>query len=278
MDIFDRGLLLQKRARIRSEHNFLRSHIEASLHERLNDISRNFENGLIISAQDFGKPILNQKIQNQDYVRYQDPTIDPAIGPQLLADRKSDIVISVFDLHTMNDVPGALMQIRHSLRDDGLFLGAFPGGQTLFELRHAMMNAEMALYGGVSPRIMPFMDKQDAGALLQRAQFALPVIDSENIIVSYSDPMKLLYDLRYMGESNIINQRPRKPVTKQFFQKVCDEYQSLYGQDGKVAATFEILYMTAWAPHESQQKPLKPGSGQIHLSDALDILSTRTNC
>jgi len=199
-------------------------------------------------------------------------------GPRVAADAEAlpfadgcfDAVLSNMDLHGVNDLPGTLVQIRRMLKPDGLFLAVLPGGATLHELRRALAEAEEAVEGGVSPRVAPFADVRDAGNLLQRAGFALPVADSETLTVSYADPLRLMADLRGKGESNAVAARRRQPLRRGTLLAAAARYRDLFaGADGRVPATFELVTLTAWAPHPSQQKPLAPGSGTVSLGDAL---------
>jgi SAM-dependent methyltransferase len=187
-----------------------------------------------------------------------------------LKDSSLDLIASALSLHVVNDLPGALVQIRRALRPDGLFIGALLGGDTLIELRHAFAIAESEILGGVSPRVFPTASLQDTGGLLQRAGFALPVSDSEKVTVTYASPLALMNDLRSMGASNSLLQRSRRPLRRDVLARAAGVYSDLYGGGGKVAATFEVLYLSGWAPHASQQKPLKPGSAAMRLSDALN--------
>jgi NADH dehydrogenase [ubiquinone] 1 alpha subcomplex assembly factor 5 len=187
-----------------------------------------------------------------------------------LADGSLDLITSVLSLHLVNDLPGALIQIRRALRPDGLFLGALLGGDTLIELRQAFMLAEAETAGGVSPRVFPTADIRDMGGLLQRAGFALPVADAERLTVTYPDALALIRELKAMGAANPLAARSRKPMRRGAFARALDIYAERFtGADGKARATFEILYLCGWAPHESQQKPLKPGSAAARLADAL---------
>ncbi|EKV32907.1 SAM-dependent methyltransferase, BioC [Caenispirillum salinarum AK4] len=182
-----------------------------------------------------------------------------------------DAVLSNLSLHWVNDLPGALLQIRHALKPDGLFLAGVLGGETLHELRHCLTQAEVEVEGGLSPRVSPFADGPDLGSLLQRAGFALPVVDSEIITVRYENPLKLLSDLRGMGESNAIAERRKGFMRRATLMRAMQMYMDEFGgDDGRVPATFHIIWMHAWAPHESQQKPLRPGSASARLADALN--------
>lgn len=164
-----------------------------------------------------------------------------------------DLYASALTLHAANDLPGALAQIRRSLRPDGLFVAALLGGQTLHELRAALSEAEIEVDGGLSPRVAPFVDVRDAGGLLQRAGFALPVADVDTIKVRYEHPLKLLADLRGMGETNVLSERRRTFLKRRLLLRACEIYLDKYrGADGRVAATFDVLYLTGWAPHENR--------------------------
>jgi SAM-dependent methyltransferase len=187
-----------------------------------------------------------------------------------LAPERFDLAVSALSLQNLNDLPGALVQLRRVLKPDGLFLGCLLGGQTLQELRTALAVAETEIYGGVSPRIAPFADVRDMGGLLQRAGFAMPVADSEPITVRYKDMFGLMRDLRAMGATNVLMARLRKPSTKALFRRAAKVYAERFADpDGRVRATFEMIFLSGWAPHESQQKPLKPGSPKMRLADAL---------
>lgn len=193
-------------------------------------------------------------------------------GPETIpfAPASLDLAVSLLSLHEANDIPGVMVQIRRALRPDGLFLGAMAGGATLGELRESLLAAEAELQGGVSPRIMPFADVRDVGALLQRAGFALPVADVETVTVRYADMFGLMRDLRAMGATNTLLARSRKPLTRGFFRRAAEIYADRFcDADGRIRATFSIVWMSGWAPDPSQQKPLKPGSARISLADAL---------
>jgi SAM-dependent methyltransferase len=201
-------------------------------------------------------------------------------GPRLVVDEERlpfapeslDLIVSTLALHWTNDLVGALIQIRRALRPDGLFIGAFLGGASLTELRQCLLEAESALTGGAALRVSPFADGYDGAGLLQRAGFALPVSDVDRVTVRYGNPLRLLADLRAMGETNVLLDRSRKPLTRSVLMRAMALYQERYaGADGKVPASFEIITVTGWAPHESQQKPLKPGSARMRLADALGV-------
>ena len=182
-----------------------------------------------------------------------------------------DLASSLLSLQAMNDIPGMLIQIRRALRPDGLFLGAFAGAGTLFELRESLLAAETELYGGASPRVIPFTDVRDAGALLQRADLALPVADVETVTVRYADMFALMADLRAMGETSALTDRSRRPGTRRLFARAAEIYAERFSDaDGRIRASFSMVWMSGWAPDASQQKPLKPGSAKVSLKTILE--------
>lgn len=186
------------------------------------------------------------------------------------ADESLDLVVSTLALHWVNDLPGALIQIRRALRPDGLFLGAMLGGATLTELRQVLTEAEAEITGGAGLRVSPFADTFDAAGLLQRAGFALPVADIDRVRVRYSHPLKLIADVRAMGEANALTDRARRPLSRAVLARACELYAARFAEpDGRVVATFDIITLTGWAPHPDQQKPLRPGSAKMRLADAL---------
>jgi SAM-dependent methyltransferase len=187
-----------------------------------------------------------------------------------------DLVVSGLSLQWTNDLPGALVQIRGALAPDGLFLAALAGGQSLTELRTALTSAEAELTGGASPRVAPFADVRDLGGLLQRTGFALPVTDSEPIIVRYASMFALMRDLRGMGATNALTERSRVPLRRGVLLRAAEIYAERFTDaDGRVRATFDIVWLSGWAPHESQQKPLAPGSARMRLADALNVSERR---
>jgi len=185
-------------------------------------------------------------------------------------DASLDLVTSALSLQFVNDLPGTLVQIRRALKPDGLFLAALIGGDTLTELRQAFATAEAEIENGVSPRVAPFADVRDLGALLQRAGFALPVTDVERLTVRYASPLALMHDLRRMGATNVLVERSRRPLKRAVLARMMESYGARFADaDGRIRATFEIMWLSGWAPHESQQQPLKPGSATRRLADAL---------
>lgn len=269
--LFDRKLLLarRKRALKLGAETFLLERVAEELVERLGAVKRNFE-----LALDLGTPgdTLAHLLKSSGQVAEVAANDLLANDPEalLLADAKYDLVVSALALQWINDLPGALVQIRRALKPDGLLLAALIGGETLHELRESFAAAEAEITGGASPRVSPFAEVRSLGSLLQRAGYALPVIDSDRHTVRYETPFKLFQDLRRMGATNALNERSRKPLTKKIIARAAEIYTERFRDpDGKLRATFDILWVAGWAPHESQQKPLKPGSAKMRLADAL---------
>ena len=201
-------------------------------------------------------------------------------GPRLVVDEellpfapaRFDLALSCLSLHWVNDLPGTLAQIGSALKPDGLLLAALFGGTTLRELREALLRAELELDGGAGPRVSPFVDLRDAGALLQRAGFALPIVDLETIVVTYGHPLKLMQELRRMGEANALLDRQRRPLRRSTLVRACEIYQDLFADAaGRVPATFQILMLSGWRPGSDQPQPLRRGSGQTNLARALGV-------
>jgi SAM-dependent methyltransferase len=187
-----------------------------------------------------------------------------------LAEGRFDLAVSALALQGANDLPGALVQIRRALVADGLFLGAIVGGQTLHELRSVLTEAEAEITGGASPRVAPFADVRDMGGLLQRAGFALPVADAEALTVRYDNLFALMADLRAMGATSTLMARDRRPARRAMFLRAAELYAARFADaDGRIRATFEIVSLAGWAPHERQQKPARRGSGTVSLAEAL---------
>lgn len=283
INIFDRKTLRQKRARAEAnfhDHDFLLQWAHDHLIDRLDDVNRDFDTALQIGTR-LNKEALaaHPKINNLfslDCIPHQtDIQAEEDFLP--LKEQSLDLIFSIFNLHSVNDLPGALIQARRALKPDGLFLAAILGGETLYELRESLTQTELSFKNGLSPRVHPFADKQQMGALLQRAGFALPVIDSDIVTVSYDNMFKLLADIRGMGEGNIIAQRNRTYPGKNFFLEAARHYaENFSDQEGRITASFEVIFLIGWAPHESQQKPLQPGSAQTRLADALNTDEQKT--
>ena len=229
--------------------------------ERLSAVTRRFERGLWI-GQALPEPI-------RPYAR-EWYCADFGADEVLQAQAPFDLAVSLFSLQWINDLPGALIQINRLLRPDGLFLAALMGGATLSELREAFAQGEIQTRGGVSPRVAPFADVRDLGALLQRAGFALPVADVERQTVRYGDFTALVRDLRTHGFTNMLSERSKRPLRRDTLAALLAHYAGHHADaDGKLRARFETVYLTGWSPHESQQQPLKPGSAKARLAEAL---------
>ena len=272
--VFDREQVKRNRERAATDfqnYSFLFDWAGAQIAERLQDIKRDFPLAVEIGGRGSlknAKPDSVQKLLSLDCFGDPDILADGEFLP--LAPQSLDLVLSNLDLHSVNDLPGALVQIRRSLKPDGLFLAAMLGGETLYELRECMSAAEIKTTGGMSPRVAPFADKPQMGDLLQRAGFTLPVVDSEIVRVSYDNVFKLFTDLRGMGEGNALAGRHKSNPGKALFMETARLYQEKFaGKDGRITASFEIIFLIGWAPHESQQKPLRPGSAKTRLADAL---------
>jgi SAM-dependent methyltransferase len=269
--IFDRNLLRARRRRAAAlgPATFLIDRVAEDFSDRLATVLRRFE-----LAVDLGTPT--------DAVRRAlaaSGKVDRIIATDVIVadeealpfrDGSLDLVVSALALQFVNDLPGALIQIRRALKPDGLLLAALVGGDTLTELRDAFAAAEAEIEGGVSPRVAPFADLRDLGALLQRAGFALPVTDVDRLTVRYASPFALMHDLRRMGATNALVERRRRPLKRATLARMAEIYCERFADaDERIRATFEIVWLSGWAPHESQQQPLRPGSAQHRLADAL---------
>ncbi|HWM49647.1 MAG TPA: methyltransferase domain-containing protein [Xanthobacteraceae bacterium] len=278
--IFDRPLLRAhaRRARALTPATFLIDRVADDLADRLGAVLRQFP-----LALDLGTPTaaVRSRIGRNEAVGRviragvqgggadaDDVVADEEALP--FRDASLDLVVSALALQAVNDLPGTLVQIRRVLKPDGLFLAAMLGGDTLTELRESFFVAEATTEGGVSPRVAPFVAVREAGALLQRAGFALPVVDVDRITVRYASAVDLMYDLRRMGATNPLAERRRVPLRRETFLRTTQVYAERFADaDGRVRATFDIVWLSGWAPHESQQTPLAPGSAKTRLADAL---------
>lgn len=278
MIIFDhiqRARNLQRATKNFQDHDFLITHAWDQVVDRVMDIRRTFNAPLIIGTR--GHTAVIQQLTSARKIA--GPCTFADVQSEIIAAEPAshDLVLSTFDLHTINDLPGFLIQIRQILKPDGVFVAAMPGGETLYELRNALTAAELELRGGVSPRIFPFADKQQMGALMQRANFALPVVDSDIVRVEYSSLNRLLHDLRGMGEGNAIAARDRRPAPKKLFNAADHFYRENFtGTDGRLLASFEMIYLIGWGPSANQPQPLKPGTAKIRLADALETTEVGT--
>ena len=276
--IFDRLLRRRRRARAAAlpPANFLLDRVASEFADRLGVVLRRFELGV-----DLGTPgeAVRASLRRLDAVRTIVGADVIARGrPFVVADEEAlpfrdaslDLVVSGLALHFANDLPGVLAQIRRALKPDGLLLAALLGGDTLTELRQAFAEAESEIEGGASPHVAPFAELRQVGALLQRAGFALPVTDVERVTVRYNSAFDLMQDLRRMGATNPLVARRRVPLRRATFMRMADIYARRFADaDGRIRATFEILWLSGWAPHPDQQQPLKPGSAKARLADAL---------
>jgi SAM-dependent methyltransferase len=267
--LFDRALLRarQNRARRGDPATFLLDRVAEDMDERLRAVLRDFS-----SAADIWTP--DAALRNPSPDRFKSVTrisIDDAESETLpLRPQSLDLAVSALAFQFVNDLPGVLAQIRRALKPDGLLLAAMIGGDTLTELRQSFAAAEAECEGGVSPRVAPFADLRDVGALLQRAGFALPVTDVDRIVVRYDSAFALMQDLRSMGATNILFERRRTPTRRATMLRMAQIYGERFADpDGRIRATFDVIWLSGWAPHESQQQPLKPGSAKASLEAAV---------
>ncbi|TIR27327.1 MAG: methyltransferase domain-containing protein [Mesorhizobium sp.] len=260
--------------------DFLMRRAAEELAERLGAVERKFDRAAVLFCQTpAAVDVLATSGKVTDIIRVEADAMFLGDAAGLVAPLETvpfepeslDLAVSLLSLQAMNDIPGMLVQIRRALKPDGLFLGAFAGAGTLSELRESLLAAETELYGGASPRVIPFTDVRDAGALLQRAGLALPVADVETVTVRYDSLFGLMADLRAMGETSALIDRSRRPGTRRLFARVAEIYTERFSDaDGRVRASFPIVWMSGWAPDASQQKPLKPGSAKISLKTILE--------
>lgn len=288
--IFERAAVRRHRERAAlfpAETRFLHRAVQERLIDRLNDVRHRFARVLDLGVGDGGLvALLAETGQTPEIVSF-----DPAwrfarqhpagvVGEaEALPFRAAsfDLVVSALGLHWTNDLPGALLQLRHILKPDGLLLATLYGGRTLWELQEVLMQAELEVAGGAAPRVSPFADVPDCGALLQRAGLALPVVDSETLTVTYPHLFALMQDLRAMGETNAQAARQRGGTRRALFLRAAELYRERFGDaDGRIPATFQLINLTGWAPAASQQQPLKRGSAAARLADALGTEEHKT--
>jgi SAM-dependent methyltransferase len=267
--LFDRLLLRSRLARAQrlGPATFLLDRVTDDMAERLAAVLRDFKSVAEIGTSGVrnGRPLVARADQ---YVRIDLPERESEALP--LQAQSFDLALSVLAFQFVNDLPGVLAQIRRALRPDGLLMAAMIGGDTLTELRQSFATAEAELEGGVSPRVAPFADLRDIGALLQRAGLALPVTDVDRIVVRYDSALNLMLDLRRMGATNILVERRRTPTRRATMLRMAEVYQERFADsDGRIRATFDIIWLSGWAPHDSQPKPLKPGSAKMGLEQAV---------
>jgi SAM-dependent methyltransferase len=285
--IFDRGLINRRldrawaHARGQAQADFLLVRAADDLRDRLSLVKRRFA-----LAADFGSPgphgaaALAATGQADCIIRVGPTEASLGTGGFLAAvgdlerlpaaDGQLDLAVSLLALQTVNDLPGALVQMRRALKGDGLLMAAIVGGETLTELRQSLTIAESEILGGASPRVAPFVDVRALGGLAQRAGLALPVVDLDRVVVRYPDLFALLADLRAMGAASALQARSRKPLRREVLLRAAAVYAERFADpDGRLRATFDLVWLAAWAPHESQPKPLEPGSAKVRLADAL---------
>ena len=284
--IFERRALRQHRERASGrDDNPLVAEIALRLADRLLDVKRDFPLMLDIGFHGGECARAVQATNRIKQLILCDPSSHTlqstavAQGHKVVADeeflpfaaKKFDLITSSLALHWTNDLPGALAQLQRSLKPDGLFLAAMFAGETLYELREVLIEAELAERGGASPRVSPMIDIGEAGSLLQRAGFALPVVDTDTLTLTYPNALALMADLRAMGETNAMRARRRHFTARTVLYKATELYHARHGQpDGRVRATFQVAYLTGWSPDQSQQQPIRPGSAVSRLADALD--------
>jgi SAM-dependent methyltransferase len=261
--LFDHQTLAKRRNRTDGTAWFIHDHAIDTIHERLSEVNRQFTKVAIVGsrAKEWSDAFGFSATCVMDH-----DTLD-------LEESSFDLIIHAMGLHWSNDPIGQLVQMQRALKPDGLMIAAFFGGQTLAELRIAFAQAEVSVMGGISPRVAPMGEIRDLGGLLQRAGLALPVADTLSLPVSYESPIRLMHDLRAMGETNIISARLKSFMPKRLLAEVIDQYHNNFADtDTRIKATFELVFLTGWAPSASQQKALAPGSAQVRLADALGTL------
>ncbi len=270
--LFDRNLFAARRRRAAQDgaERFLLARAREDLFERLATIARDFPRAVILETDD--AEVLRDALIASGKSRQ--AAILPITGTAETIEGGTpaahDLAISLLSMQWLNDLPGVLAQTRRLLKPDGLLLAAMIGGDTLSELRDVLASAESEVEGGISPRVSPFVEVRTLGSLLQRAGFALPVTDSDRLTVRYDDMFALMHDLRRMGATNALIERSRKPLRRATLYRAAQLYRERYADpDGRIRATFEMLWLSGWTPHESQQQPLKPGSARTRLADAL---------
>lgn len=288
--LFDRRLHRQNRDRAAAhyaDYAFLKERESSHLIERLEDVSRQFDRALDLGAHDgtlaqllARHPQIGAVEAGEASPVFRDTAAKRGLDVRAIDEEEVDVeraaydlVTSVLSLHWVNDLPGALIQIRHALKPDGLFLGCLFGAGTLSELRTAFLEAESEITGGAAPRVSPLPGLQDMAGLMQRAGFALPVVDVEHVTVRYDDPFALMRDLKGMGEQAafaISEKSPRRPLSRRILARMAEIYAERFADpDGRLRATFNVVWLSGWAPDESQPKPLRPGSARHSMADAV---------
>jgi hypothetical protein len=275
--IFDRDLIARHLARRPPDHDdFVTELVLRDLEHRLGTVTRRFDRALIMAPEGAGLPAAGRSADAIFAFERVSTVLGSAAAPLVpvepltLPARNYDLIVSIFDLQIVDDVVGFLARARAHLKGDGLFLAAAVGGDSLNELREAFLFADAELSGGAFARVAPFIPLSEGGALLQRAGLALPVADVETHTVRYASPLSVMRELKGLGASNPLFDHPGKPATRALIRQASQAYERLASDsDGRVRATLEIIWLSGWAPHESQQKPLKPGSAEISLTKIL---------
>jgi SAM-dependent methyltransferase len=267
--IFDTALIARHLARRQNTGDFVHDLVLADLQDRLATLIREFPKALIIGPDRGKLPKFGQTASTQcTFERFEAFAGDSEVPD--MEGNDFNLIVSLLPLQAVNDVPGYLAQLRRKLAPDGLLLIAALGGETLTELREAFLAADALVFGGASARVAPMIQVRDAGALLQRAGLALPVADVETHVVRYSSPFALMSELKILGAANPLVDRPQRLATPALLAAAANAYLVRDGDpDGRVRATLEIIWLSGWAPHESQQQPLKPGSAKVRLGDVL---------
>jgi SAM-dependent methyltransferase len=285
-DLFDRPLFATRRLRAlrqaKAGADFLVRVVAEDLQDRLLLVNRRFRTavdlgghtgliGAAIRASGKAETVLRADLFTADPgLPPPDLICDDAVLP--FRDASLDLIVSALSLQFVNDLPGSLVQVRRALAPDGLFLATLPGAGTLTELRDSLTRAELEISGGAAARVLPFADTRDLGSLLQRAGFALPVTDADTFTVRYDTMFALLADLRAMGATNVLKDRSRTPLPRRVLMRAAEIYAESHADpDGRIRATFSLVSLSGWAPHDSQQKPLRPGSAKTRLADALGV-------
>lgn len=287
--LFDRALLRARRDRAASEflhYDFLHGRVADDLLDRVESVSRDFGTCLVLGG---GGAVGRALKERPDAAKKIGTLIEADLSPAMaglsahaslaldeerlpVAEASVDLVLCCLSLHWTNDLVGALIQLNYALKPDGFLAGTILGGSTLTELRQALAEAETALGREPNRRVSPFADAIDMAGLLSRAGYAMPVSDVDRVTARYGNSFVLMRDLRQMGETSVLADRPRTPGTKALFVKTAEAYAHAFAHsDGKVPATFELIHFAGWAPHPDQPRPKRPGSAQARLADALGV-------
>lgn len=273
-EIFDARLLALRRARAtQRKDSFLMERVLSDAVDRLLDVNRHFHKVLILGPETTEQALIAQLPKQKISKIISCETLE-----RLPQENGFDLVLSFLRLQSENDLPGAIIQLRQKLNPDGLFIAAMFGGDTLTELRQVFYKTDEKILGGLAPHIFPMASYSQVAGLLSRAGLNQPVVDMDRITISYSKFKTLISDLRDLGETNVLKSRPKVRLTRHYWQSVSENYRDLFSrEDGKLNCSFEILWLTGWVPHESQQKPLKPGSSKMSLKEGLNLAAKNTD-